>query len=545
MRGVVIAIWLLSTTAAADDLLPSVRVTAKATSETAKQPANLAIDSNIHGPTWCANKGDGVGESVTLTFDQPIAISSLDVVVGYDDNKVPAPDKVEIKTDTETQTVATRASNFNKVPLKGTPTKAVTLKIVSMPPGKKARPCVGTRIVSTSKSGRYYQFIYGLDKDAVAALPAFVKKLDAAFKKCDATALATGVKFPIEHEHEVMMPDGYPDGPDIKKATYKTAADLAKACASPATPLAFGFAGWDPDAVLDDEIKTAVTYKPGELRLGGGMHEWVLGYENKAWQLRSIKTGEDGMVGEAIRGLAESQVSAWAEHSDVALRNVFADDAKITVLGAKQAIVDARDAGASLASVILGKHTIKDVAIGLARDHRAAWLTFTLKAGSDEYHVTEVISLNDAQWQVQAGMWARAQPNAAVNKAAAAGTTPKIAPLAKADADEAIREAFVAMQGGPLDKTAAARKDLVVFGSGPGERTVGGAKLATPWKAWAGHIPLAGGLVAQRAPSGTTGWAIADVLKGKVPFRLFVVFDQQLDGTWSVVAVNIATPQPT
>jgi len=58
---------------------PAPLVVATATSAQAKSPAWGAIDNVADGRGWCPAKGDGVGEAITLTFDHPIPIKSLDL----------------------------------------------------------------------------------------------------------------------------------------------------------------------------------------------------------------------------------------------------------------------------------------------------------------------------------------------------------------------------------------------------------------------------------------------------------------------------------
>jgi ketosteroid isomerase-like protein len=98
-------------------------------------------------------------------------------------------------------------------------------------------------------------------------------------------------------------------------------------------------------------------------------------------------------------------------------------------------------------------------------------------------------------------------------------------------------------------KTPATAKDLVAIGSASGERTVGGAKFSKAWDAsWRGHVAAIGAPVVRLAPSGTTGWVIANVALTKkagtatytIPFRIFLVFDQGDGGAWTLAHVHFA-----
>jgi len=98
-------------------------------------------------------------------------------------------------------------------------------------------------------------------------------------------------------------------------------------------------------------------------------------------------------------------------------------------------------------------------------------------------------------------------------------------------------------------KTPPTAKDLVAFGSASRERTVGGAAFAKAWDAaWRGRVAMIGAPVVRLAPSGTTGWMIANVALTKkagnvtytIPFRLFFVFDQGDGGAWTLAHAHFA-----
>jgi hypothetical protein len=95
-----------------------------------------------------------------------------------------------------------------------------------------------------------------------------------------------------------------------------------------------------------------------------------------------------------------------------------------------------------------------------------------------------------------------------------------------------------------VDAAAAARSDLVAIGSGPGERTVGGAVFARAWNAaWKGKVTVAS-VFGRALPGGTTGWVGASIELAKpgykVPFTVFAVFDKAADGAWSLVHIHFA-----
>jgi len=197
----------------------------------------------------------------------------------------------------------------------------------------------------------------------------------------------------------------------------------------------------------------------------------------------------------------------------------------------------------------------------IARDGKSAWISFELYMKVDrtedgvasfperDYRVTELAVSTADGWKLAGGTWSQERDNATINKLAVAGKAPALARLASEVGDKSLREAFAAMIGAPLGATAGARKDLVVFGSGFGERTVGGAGFKKAWDAaWQGHLAIVGANIAHLAPSGTTGWVVANVELAKkagkqsykIPFRLVCVFDQDATGAWSLVHAHFA-----
>lgn len=471
----------------------------------------------------------------------------------------PLPDKVEIKTDAQTVMADLKEYTFNRVALSGKPVRSVTLKIAWVRPGKAGHACI-TGVRMLSPGGVYYSFVYGFDKAALDGLDKFATALDAAFQRCAASGFATSIKFPVKYQHDVLVPMG--DAPPSNLATYKTAEELAKACRGADSPLSLGLAG-GTTAALADDLKHPIVEKLGQLRLGDWQsHHWMLAWESGPWLVTSILTSRDALDDpvKAIGELVDAQLDVWGKHDAQHYDWYFAPGATIALLGPTASVVKASDAGDALRGVVgATKRTAKDVAVGLARDRKSGWLSFTVKLAAPgataEFRVSEVVVRTADGWKIQSGLWSEAQANAAVNKSALADSTPKIAPIKNSKPDNDVLGAFLALQKGPLDATAASRKDLVVFGSGSGERTVGGAGFAKPWAAsWANHVPMMGDAIAQKTPSGTTGCFLGDIALEKpkpsgsdhyfVPFHLFLVFDRTLDGAWTLVHAHIATPSP-
>jgi hypothetical protein len=241
---------------------------------------------------------------------------------------------------------------------------------------------------------------------------------------------------------------------------------------------------------------------------------------------------------------------------------VYADGAMMAMVDAANGadgLIEAENATSSGAEAKSYKRrTDKNLDVGLARDGNTAWISFTSKihykhgkmAGLDEfdteYRITELAVKTPKGWRIDGGMWSTAAANAEVNKSAKAGKQSEMNGLEPSGGDKSLMDAFTTLTTGPFDATAAARPTLIGFGSGPGERTTKGAVLAKAWAgSWANHLTIDGPMAAPLAPSGTTGWVIANVTldktSHKVHFRVLFVFDKDASGAWSLVHAHFAT----
>jgi ketosteroid isomerase-like protein len=199
----------------------------------------------------------------------------------------------------------------------------------------------------------------------------------------------------------------------------------------------------------------------------------------------------------------------------------------------------------------LTKHKVKSFAAHVAPGSDLAVVSYaiyvkelvTMDEGGlyneETYHVTEIAKKTADGWRVITGLWALPVKNADVNKGAKAGKLDKLAPL-PGTGEKSLLDAFTKLTTGPFDEAASKRKDLVAFGSGPGERTVGGATLAKAWQAaWANKLKV-DSVLASSDPKATLGYVIANVTLQKtgytIPFRVMFVFERKTASEpWSVI----------
>ncbi len=192
-----------------------------------------------------------------------------------------------------------------------------------------------------------------------------------------------------------------------------------------------------------------------------------------------------------------------------------------------------------------------DVDVAMSGDGTSAWASATaILHGPDDgdealVRASDVLVRTKDGWRLAAMAWTVPVPDAEAERDARAGKR-KVATLnGDTGSDASLRDAFAKLTTDGVDAVAAARKDLVVIGSAPGERTVGGKSFAAGWnQAWKGKLAIASS-VAHVLPSTTTGWVaatgeLASPRGAKIPVTIFAVFDKGRDGQWSLVHVHFA-----
>jgi len=196
--------------------------------------------------------------------------------------------------------------------------------------------------------------------------------------------------------------------------------------------------------------------------------------------------------------------------------------------------------------------TPSDVQVTVARDGKSAWASELASIGLLErntpgrdvaWRASDVLVKTAQGWRIAAAAWTEPRANPAVNRDAKAGKL-SARSLGEDRGDASLCDAFTRLTTGGVDAAAAARADLVAIGSGPGERTVGGAAFARPWNAaWKGKVTVVS-VFGRALPSGTTGWVGASIELAKpgykLPFTVFAVFDRMADGAWSLVHIHFA-----
>ncbi|MDB4962568.1 MAG: hypothetical protein JWP01_2567 [Myxococcales bacterium] len=143
-------------------------------------------------------------------------------------------------------------------------------------------------------------------------------------------------------------------------------------------------------------------------------------------------------------------------------------------------------------------------------------------------------------------------PDKALAKAVAGGTT---LPPIPSRIDEGAREAvelFKASLADPKQFAASIskRKDAILIGSAPNQKTVGGAKVAATLARWKLALTIRDGIAAGTTASKTVAWVAANVdarpagkpTASPTPYRVLCIYEQTKAKAWQLVAVEFSFP---
>lgn len=232
----------------------------------------------------------------------------------------------------------------------------------------------------------------------------------------------------------------------------------------------------------------------------------------------------------AIAKLVTGQLAATAD------REAFTTDAQL-IAGVSIAGRDQPDRLPLLRTNAPGRAA--DLQIAVARDGKSGWASLT----ATPWRVSSVLARTTSGWRIAATTWTMAVTDAESERDAKAGK--RAAGKFSGDGgDHGLREAFARLVATGVDGEAARRDDLVVIGTAPGERTVGGDQFAKVWGgAFKGKVTVVS-VTAKLAPSGTTGWVAATLelprAGYKLPFQAFCVFDKTPAGGWTLVHAHFS-----
>lgn len=472
---------------------------------------------------WCVN--NGVGATLNLTFDRPIAIARVWLYSSYEGAASTMPAKLELVTDAKTVAATNTSTDRIDVALDGAPTKRLTLKVTSLHSPATTRMCLDELAVE-AVDGAVVPLLVGVPPDGAAALPAFVRDLDSALAACDVKGIAAAFAFPLAAtmHFDVRPADRVAKKPVVM--TYRSARELAEACANDGRLLALGHAA----AFSDFSSLSAAA--PGLVHLGEPELGWRLAWTG-SWKVAAADLHDPTFRSDGW-GDAPGPVALW-------IMTIGGARVPNTLETASDALFVALDASAA----VIARDRFRD-AIGELEDSRIERVT-TARAGGagwmtavfpGEIRVSALSETVGDTSRVIAAFVSRSHRG----KPAAMAALPPLTRDKSLTAHPDVLAAVNKLVSGPIDPVAASRPDLVAIGAGENETTVGGDKLARLWNArWAKQLTVTG-VVGRVAASGRTAFVVLDATKGKTAYRLAMVLDQTAAGAWSLGHLHIATP---
>jgi hypothetical protein len=209
---------------------------------------------------WCEGRPDeGIGESVTVTFEAPVTIATVGIMAGFwkspelfrANNIVTG---LAIRTDDGRVKDVVLPARQEKVTvdLGGGPVRRLTFVITKVIKGRMNDSCISLVTLYTEPPSL---LAIGLDP----ALPAAILQVEQALRSCDEASLGRTVAFPFHLAPRMAESDG-----DV--IVYQDAHAMSAACKAGRS--------YDRDVPgLDAEVRDGVTYLQSA-SCGNGCQQW-------------------------------------------------------------------------------------------------------------------------------------------------------------------------------------------------------------------------------------------------------------------------------
>ncbi len=207
-----------------------------------------------------------------------------------------------------------------------------------------------------------------------------------------------------------------------------------------------------------------------------------------------------------------------------------------------------------------GGFTVDSRFLAIGGQDNQAWTAEDLELsgggiGTRRITITQLATFADGKWLVQAVHWGRPVADATAVRMAILGTLPRAAAIpnrhdGSADLDKAVRAAFATRQA--FADARSEREDGFNFGSGPGERVVGGTAIKRLFGRLRAELTLDGGAARVSETSKTVGWAAVNVVwtqKSSAAtdvsqtFRVLAVLVREGDA-WKIVQTHFSNAGP-
>lgn len=207
----------------------------------------------------------------------------------------------------------------------------------------------------------------------------------------------------------------------------------------------------------------------------------------------------------------------------------------------------------ALAKLIAGPVTFARPEIGTSTDGHAAWASFVATtADRRAFRVTELVVRDGAAWRVASGAWTIGLADQDAAARARAGSLPAPTEVARRrqDVPDELSVLGAMLRDGDPEvlRSFTKRARAMVVGTAPGERLVGGARLAPAWKPWLTSGMRGAKVRGALSPRGTSGWLVANVVvtrdkpapRYELPVRVWAVVDRSERGALEFVLLHAA-----
>jgi hypothetical protein len=269
--------------------------TARATTSLdATHGAERAVDSAMN-TAWCAGKGLGTGEALTITFAAPITATSVDIRGGLfakppEKQRKAKPASVMVSLDGQPaqRVELTEFAGRLKVTA-GTVTK-LEISFTDVKPAKKAMACLTE--VEVKESVFTVAALFTSDAAAVTGLEGGYAAIGAAIAACDAGKLGATVKFPFAAKYTHVDETRTSGGSSKRTDKFVDAAALVKAKCD--LPPFIGNPAKRDGAVAGSCLSSGIDRLVCNANDNGADVNWTFVWENGAWRLTGVTRDSTG-----------------------------------------------------------------------------------------------------------------------------------------------------------------------------------------------------------------------------------------------------------
>jgi hypothetical protein len=253
-----------------------------------------AVDT-ARNTAWCAGKGLGTGEALTITFAKPITATGGEIRGGVFDKlpekqrKQAKPAAVMVSIDGQAAQRVELTEFPESLKVAGTVT-TVKISFAEVKLAKKAMACLTeVRVVENVFS---VAALFTSDEAAVAGLEGGYPAIGAAIAACDADKLGAMVKFPFAAKYTHVDETRTSGGSSKRTDKFADAAALVKAKCD--LPPFIGNPAKGKDTVLGQCHSTTIDRLVCNTYENGADVNWTFVWETGIWRLVGVTSDSTG-----------------------------------------------------------------------------------------------------------------------------------------------------------------------------------------------------------------------------------------------------------